>query len=149
LGWHGALSADVILSPHGGPQFIDINPRLVEPANAYLSGVDLVSALLEIARTGSADSQGKGRPGAETHQLLLAILGAAQHTGRRREIARQLQAALAHRDGYRTSTEELTPVRRDPLTVVPVVIATLATLAQPSAWRHLTSGSVNAYSLTP
>jgi hypothetical protein len=31
LGWHGALSADVILSPDG-PQFIDINPRLVEPS---------------------------------------------------------------------------------------------------------------------
>jgi hypothetical protein len=148
LGWHGALSADVILGPEG-PQFIDINPRLVEPANAYLSGVDLVGALLEIARTGSAAPQSNGRPGIETHQLLLAVLGTAQHSGRRREIARQLQTALAHWDDYRTSTEELTPLRGDPLTVIPVAIATLATLVRPRAWRHFTSSSVNAYSLTP
>jgi biotin carboxylase len=139
----------VILSPDDGPQFIDINPRLVEPANAYLSGVDLVGALLEIACTGGAASQSKGRPGIETHQLLLAILGTAQHSGRRREIARQLRAALTHQDGYRTSTEELTPLRRDPLTVIPVAIAALATIARPSAWRNFVSGSVDAYSLTP
>ncbi len=44
LQWHGALSADVVLS-EDGPLFIDINPRLVEPQNAYLSGVDLVGAM--------------------------------------------------------------------------------------------------------
>jgi biotin carboxylase len=41
LGWHGALSADLILTPEG-PVFIDVNPRLVEPVNAARSGVDLV-----------------------------------------------------------------------------------------------------------
>ena len=37
LNWHGALSADVILTA-AGPQFIDLNPRLVEPVNAHRSG---------------------------------------------------------------------------------------------------------------
>ena len=148
LGWHGALSADVILSPHG-PQFIDINPRLVEPVNAYRSGVDLVSALLDTACSGTAEPQATGRPGVQTHQLLLALLGAAQHDGRRRDIARQLWAALSRQDGYHASTEELTPLRHDPLTVVPVAIAALATLIRPGTWRHFTSGSVEAYALTP
>src|SRR6185312_9035091 len=49
LDWHGALSADVIIGPDG-PRFIDINPRLVEPANALASGVDLAGALVEVAR---------------------------------------------------------------------------------------------------
>lgn len=148
LGWHGALSADVILSPDG-PQFIDINPRLVEPVNAHRSGVDLVSALLETARSGTAEPQPTGRPGVQTHQLLLAVLGAAQHDGRRRDIARQLWAAAWHQDGYHASTEELTPVQRDPLTSVPVAVAALATLIRPATWRHFTSGSVQAYALTP
>ena len=39
LGWHGALSADVILGADS-PAFIDINPRLVEPANAARAGVN-------------------------------------------------------------------------------------------------------------
>lgn len=148
LGWHGALSADVILIPDG-PQFIDINPRLVEPVNASRSGVDLVGALLETARSGTAEPQATGRPGVQTHQLLLAVLGAAQHDGRRRDIARQLWAAACHQDGYRASTEELTPLRYDPLTIVPVAIAAVATLIRPPTWRHLTSGSVGAYALTP
>ncbi len=66
-----------------GPRFIDINPRLVEPANAYLSRVDLVSAMLDTASTGNAAPREDARPGVQTHQLLLAILGAAQHGGRR------------------------------------------------------------------
>lgn len=148
LGWHGALSADVILS-RDGPQFIDINPRLVEPVNAYRSGVDLVSALLDTARSGTAEPQATGRPGVQTHQLLLAVLGAAQHDGRRRDVAHQLWTALSRQDGYRASTEELTPLRHDPLTVVPVAIAALATLIRPATWRHFTSGSVEAYALTP
>ncbi len=64
LGWHGALSADVILSP-AGIQFIDINPRLVEPVNALDSGVDLVRALVEVARSGTSRPQPPARPGRE------------------------------------------------------------------------------------
>jgi hypothetical protein len=148
LGWHGALSADVILSPDG-PQFIDINPRLVEPINAYRSGVDLVGALLDTARSGGAEPQAGGRTGIRTHQLLLAVLGAAQHNGRRRAVARQLWEAAFHQDGYRASTEELTPLYHDPLTIVPVAAAAIATVIRPATWRHFTSGSVGAYALTP
>jgi hypothetical protein len=41
LRWHGALSFDYILpADNRGPVYIDANPRLVEPMNAYLSGVN-------------------------------------------------------------------------------------------------------------
>ena len=48
LSWHGALSADVILTSDG-PVVIDVNPRLVEPGNASRAGVDLVDAMLNAA----------------------------------------------------------------------------------------------------
>ena len=67
LDWHGALSADVIDGP-AGPVFIDINPRLVEPVNALESGVDLVRALVEVARADTSRPQPPGRPGVRTHQ---------------------------------------------------------------------------------
>jgi hypothetical protein len=153
LGWHGALSADVILAAQG-PQFIDINPRLVEPVNAFLSGVDLVGTLLEVARSGTATPQPAGRPGVRTHQTLLAILGAAEHGGRRRDVLRELGCALARSGRYRHSTEELTPVRwdgtgADPVTAIPAVGAAVATLIRPAAWRYFTAGATNAYSLSP
>jgi len=148
LGWHGALSADVIIGPDG-PRFIDINPRLVEPVNALASGVDLAGALVEVARSGSSRvPQPTAAPGARTHQLLLAVLGAA-HQGGRRAVARELVHAVLHRGEYRGSREELTPGRGDPLAPLPVMVIALATLIRPDAWRHFVGGSAGAYSLTP
>jgi glutathione synthase/RimK-type ligase-like ATP-grasp enzyme len=159
LGWHGALSADVIIGPDG-PRFIDINPRLVEPANALASGVDLTGALVEVARaparpaarsaarSGSVQPQPAAAPGARTHQLLLAVLGAAQQGGRR-AVARELVHAVLHRGEYRGSREELTPGRGDPLAPLPVMVIALATLIRPEAWRRFVGGSAGAYSLTP
>ena len=148
LGWHGALSADVIIGPDG-PRFIDINPRLVEPVNALASGVDLAGALVEVARSGSSRvPQPAAAPGARTHQLLLAVLGAA-HQGGRRDVARELVQAVLHRGEYRGSREELTPGRGDPLAPLPVMAIALATLIRPDAWRHFVGGSAGAYSLTP
>jgi hypothetical protein len=147
LGWHGALSADVILSPDG-PVFIDINPRLVEPVNALASGVDLVRAMVEVARSGASRPQRAGRPGVRTHQLLLAVLGAAEQGGRR-EVVREVGHAMTHRGDYRASREELTPPGGDPLAVLPVAVTALATLIRPALGRYFTSGSTGAYSLTP
>jgi biotin carboxylase len=147
LKWHGALSADVIDGPEG-PVFIDINPRLVEPANALASGVDLTGALVQVAATGTSRPQPDGAPGVRTHQLLLAVLGAAQR-GRRRDVAGELTGAVLRRGSYRDSREELTPGRGDLLAPVPVTVAALATLAWPPAWRQFVAGSAGAYSLTP
>ena len=129
LDWHGALSADMILGPEG-PQFIDVNPRLVEPVNALASGVDLVRALMEVATSGTSRPQPDGQAGARTHQLLLAVLGAAQR-GSRREVARELRDAALGRGSYRGSREELTPGRRDPLGPLPVAVTALTTLIRP------------------
>ena len=153
LSWHGALSADVIVTAEG-PRFIDINPRLVEPANAFVSGVDLTGALVEVARSGTAATQPPGNPGARTHQALLAILGVAADSGRRRDILRELRQALTRTGPYRHGIEELTPVRWpgtgvDPVTAIPAVAATLATLIRPAAWRHFAAGATSAYSLSP
>jgi glutathione synthase/RimK-type ligase-like ATP-grasp enzyme len=147
LGWHGALSADVILGPDG-PRFIDVNPRLVEPVNALACGVDLAGALVEVARSGSAQPRPAAVPGARTHQLLLAVLGAAQRGGRR-DVARELVHGVLRRGEYRGSREELTPGRGDPLAPLPVAATALATLIRPDAWRHFVGGSAGAYSLTP
>ena len=150
LGWHGALSADIILTPQG-PQLIDINPRLVEPVNAYLSGTDLVGTLIEVARCGTARHPAAGardRQRIRTHQLLLAVLGASREEGRL-AVARQLWDALRRGGDYRDSAEELTPLRGDPLAAVPVTVAALATLIRPAMWRYFAGGAVGAYSLTP
>jgi len=148
LRWHGGLSADAILT-EAGPVFIDVNPRMVEPGNAWRSGVDLTGALLDVARGGQPEAQPPGRPGVATHQLLLAVLGAGADGRGRRGAAAEILDAVAHCGSYRGSAEELTPVRGDPLAAVPVVVAAAAMLVRPALWRRLTSGSVAGYALTP
>jgi len=153
LNWHGALSADVILTAEG-PQFIDINPRLVEPVNAFVSGVDLTGALVEVARSGTGTPQTPGNPGVRTHQALLAILGVAARSGRRRDILRELLHAVTRSGHYRHSTEELTPVHWagtgiDPITAIPAVAAAVATLIRPAACYRFAAGATSAYSLSP
>jgi len=148
LGWHGALSADAILT-RTGPVFIDINPRLVEPGNARRSGVDLTGAMLEVAVGGTPPARLSGRPGVKTHQLLLAVLGAGAEGRGRRGVVAEILAALTHAGLYRGSAEELTPVRRDLEAAVPVLAAALALLIRPVLWRRLSSGAVADYALTP
>ncbi|CAN5461179.1 ATP-grasp domain-containing protein [soil metagenome] len=151
LDWHGALSADVILGPDG-PMVIDVNPRLVEPMNAWRAGVDLVGAMLEVAgptRGRAGDPAPAGRDGVRTHQLLLAVLGAAQDGRGRRGVARELGAAALSRGDYRDSAEELAPARHDLRTLAPVVAASLSTFARPSRWQSFSSGSVSTYAMGP
>jgi hypothetical protein len=148
LRWHGALSADAILTGQG-PLYIDINPRLVEPANALRAGVDLVTPLIELAFGATPQTQPPGRPGVPTHQLLLAVLGAAQRTGRRWPVIAELAAAVCHDADYHGSTEELTPVRHDVRAAIPVALAVAATVTWPATWRWFTVGGVANYALSP
>jgi len=148
LTWHGALSLDVIL-PGGsaaGALVIDVNPRLVEPANAWRSGTDLVAAMVELSRGAHPDAQPSGREAVATHQLLLAVLRAAA-TGRRAVLS-ELHDALRRRGSYRDSVEELTPLAGDRRAAIPVAVAALAALAGPRVARALSSGTVRNYAIS-
>jgi hypothetical protein len=147
LGWHGALSFDAIANAGSDPEFavIDVNPRLVEPGNAWRAGVDLVGALIAVSRGEPVDVAPSPTPGVRTHQLLLAVLGARD----RRSVVREVLGAMTRRGPYAGSAEELTPARGDPLAPVPVVAAAAATLVTPRASAWFTGGATAAYALTP
>jgi hypothetical protein len=148
LRWHGPLSMDVILTAQG-PVVIDINPRLVEPMNAYLSGVDLVGVVLDLACRRHPPTQMAGRSGTRSRQLLLAILGAAEHEGSRIAVVRELILALRQRGEYANAVEELTPLGGDLIALVPALVAAISTIVWPPVWRSFRAGAVGPYSLTP
>ena len=145
-----SLSAErvraAILTPDG-PCYIDVNPRLVEPANAWWSGVDLVDMMLRISVGESPAPVRPGRSDVRTHQLLLAVLAAAA-VGRAAVIRELLEAARG-RGPFQDSHEELTPLHADPLAAVPLLLTSVATLVQPRAWRRFATGAVTSYALTP
>nr|WP_041757144.1 ATP-grasp domain-containing protein [Bradyrhizobium sp. ORS 278] len=148
LDWHGGLSMDVIIGDDG-PVIIDVNPRLVEPANALAAGVDLVGAMLDAATGGSGPERPAGAAGVRTRQTLLAILGAAQQHGTRTAVLREAINAIFARADYAGCAEELTPVTGDLRAAIPVLVALAASLIRPSLWRRFHAGAVGPYAVTP
>lgn len=148
LSWHGALSADAILTD-AGPVYIDINPRLVEPGNAWRAGIDLVTPMLDLALAKAPVIQRSGEAGIATHQMLLAVRRAAESRHPRRAVCSELILAARHRKSYSDSVEELTPVHRDPRSALFVAAVSLVIAVRPSTWRSLSSRSVSNYALTP
>lgn len=148
LGWHGPISMDVIVTSDG-PLVIDVNPRLVEPINAHIAGVDLVGAMLELALGRHPPAMPEGKPGVRSRQLLLSVLGAAAEQESRAAVLGVLIDALRGRGDYKGTTEELTPVGGDPVAALPVALALLVTLVKPSLWRLFHAGATGPYALTP
>jgi len=142
LAWHGALSVDYVLPDDSAtPLLIDCNPRLVEPMNAYLAGVDLVGLLLRVSQGEVPAALPESRAGVRTHLAMQVLLGCASRGGTRRDILCECWRLLTGRGPYADSAEELTPVRLDWLSAVPLaMIATLLLIAPKLALRLARSG---------
>jgi len=150
LNWHGALSFDYILEQATGtPYFIDANPRLVEPMNAWLSGVDLPGALLQVSLGENPPAQALGRAGVVTRLGLMGLLDAARQRNRRRDILREIALLALSVGRYRGSREELVPLATDPWCALPLGIVVARLLRTPQAAARFSETTVAAYSLTP
>ena len=148
LGWHGALSVDYIMPDDGaGPLFIDCNPRLVEPFNAFQSGTDLVTLLLRVSQGETPAVLPEGRAGVLTHLAMQALLGLASRGGSRRDVAKEFGRLLDHGGPYAGSSEELTPLSHDGLGAVPVGMTMALLLASPTLATRLASGGFGAHLL--
>jgi hypothetical protein len=148
LDWHGALSIDYIMPDDGSaPLLIDCNPRLVEPFNAYRSGVDLVGLLLLISLGATPAALPEGREGVLTHLAMQALLGCGARGGTRRDIARECVRLFAKRGPYVGSTEELTPVRCDWMSAVPLAVTAALLLVSPKSAIKLARGGFGAHLL--
>jgi predicted ATP-grasp superfamily ATP-dependent carboligase len=150
LNWHGALSFDYIRDEATKtPHFIDANPRLVEPMNAWLSGVDLPGALLQISLGETPRAQPEGRAGVLTRLGLMGLLDAARQRQHRRDILREIGLLASSSGRYRGSLEELVPLRTDPWCAIPLGVVVAKLLRAPASAARLSEITVAAYSLTP
>ena len=148
LGWHGALSVDYLLPLDSAtPLLIDCNPRLVEPMNAYRAGTDLVDLLLRISLGETPAALPESREGVLTHLSMQALLGCASRGGTRRDIIGECWCLLKGRAPYAGSSEELTPVRLDWPSAVPLAMTAMLLLASPGLANKLARGGFGAHLL--
>jgi predicted ATP-grasp superfamily ATP-dependent carboligase len=150
LHWHGALSFDYIRDDISNtPYFIDANPRLVEPMNAWLSGVDLPGALLQVSLGRTPPVQADGRAGVSTRLGLMGLLDAARQRRRRRDVLLEILKLATSSGRYRGTREELVPLWTDPWLVIPLAVVVTKLLRAPETAARLSETTVAAYSLTP
>jgi predicted ATP-grasp superfamily ATP-dependent carboligase len=150
LAWHGALSVDYVLPDDSAtPLLIDCNPRLVEPMSAYLAGLDLVGLLLAVSQGETPAAAAESRAGVRTHLAMQVLLGCASRGGTRRDLVRECWRLLVGSGPYANSAEELTPVRLDWFSAVPLVMTAIFLLAVPKRAAALARGGWGAHLLDP
>ena len=151
LAWHGPLALDYLFDEAiGNPTYIEANPRLVEPMNAALSGVNLADMTVRVA-LGETEASGVtlfGHSGRRSHSLLAILLGIADHSGSRQEVLRTIAQDIRGLGIFAGSREDLTPVRVDPPSLIPLAAVTGQLLLRPRAAQHIAASTVKAYSLT-
>jgi predicted ATP-grasp superfamily ATP-dependent carboligase len=151
LEWHGPLALEYIFDEEiGRLAYIEANPRLGEPMNATLSGVNLADLTVRVAlgEMGAFGDIKRGRPGRRSHSLLAVLLGIANRGGSRRELLDTIVQDVRGRGLFAESSEELTPVYMDPPSLIPLGVATGLLLLCPRVAHHIKASAVSAYSLT-
>jgi predicted ATP-grasp superfamily ATP-dependent carboligase len=149
LGWQGALSIDYLMpNDDPTPRLIDCNPRLVEPMSAHLAGTNLLDLLLQVSRGEAPAALPESRAGVRTHLAMQALLGVAARGGTRREVLREGRRLWRGREPYAGSREEMTPVKTDWLSAVPVAATAALLVAQPRSALHLARGGFGAHFLS-
>jgi hypothetical protein len=130
------------------PLLIDCNPRLVEPMNAYLAGTDLVSLLLDVSRGETPAPLPPSREGVRTHLAIQALLGVAARERSWRAVLHECWHLWRGNGPYTGSREEMTPVREDWMSTMPLATTAALLLARPSAANALARGGFGAHLLS-
>jgi len=147
LNWHGSFSADYFWEEaHSRPSYIDADPRITEPMDAYFNGVDLAELQVLLSLGEHPARIPHGTSGAQSHNLVQVMLGAASD-GSRLEVLRQVARVVLKKGPYEHSREGMTPVLVDPPAAIPVVVILAALLANPGLERRLTHGTIARYAL--
>jgi hypothetical protein len=152
LSWHGALAVDYFFEPTTNqPLYIEANPRLVEPMNGVLSGVNLPDILVRLSLGESFKDAGikSGTEGVLSHSLLATLFGLAAANAPRIRMIREVLQAILRRGVYSGSQEDLTPIRLDLFSLVPMSIGSACLLWNSRNAGRLSAHTVADYSLTP
>ena len=148
LNWHGALFIDYFYDRDSGrPEYIECNPRIGEPVNALLSGINLPQLLVQVSRGQSPPPAPLGRPGVGTHNLFMILMSMAHEGQGRAALVREIRECAAGRGLYENSEDELTRPHDDSLSRLPRLWVTAQLLVWPGVARRIVAKTIENYSL--
>lgn len=148
LNWHGAFFIDYFYDVASGrPEYIEANPRIGEPVNAMLSGINLPELLVRISLGESPQPVAPGRVGVRTHNLLMVLMSAAHQGQRRNALIREIRQCIGGRGLYEKSEDELIRTWEDPRSRLPRFWTILQLLTYPKIARRIVTKTIANYAL--
>jgi len=149
LAWHGPIFMEYFFDPtSGSSSFIEINPRIGEVSNAWLSGTNLVEATLRIALGERCEPLPPGRLGVRSHAGFVWLILEAAEGGNRRALWRRARHIWQLGRLTPAVENETTRFRDDPLSLLPAIKTYAHLLCSPRAARQMLTGAVDAYALS-
>jgi predicted ATP-grasp superfamily ATP-dependent carboligase len=148
LNWHGAFFSDYFFdAATGRPEYIETNPRIGEPVNALLSGINLPQLVVQIALGESPPVAPLGRFGVRTHNLLMILMSAAHAGQNRSALVQEIRDCRAGRGLYEYSQDELIRPDEDPMSRLPRFWIATQLLAYPPIARQIVAKTIENYAL--
>ena len=143
LNWYGCLTLDFIYTD-GTPYYIECNPRMIEPANAAKAGVNFPLLLIALAKGDlNTDKLIVGEAGIKTHSTMALILGSAEKYSNRKLLLKIFWNSMLCRGDFTSSTEVLTPIKKDILNIIPLVFVMFRLSLNPRKFYSIAGNSVN------
>jgi predicted ATP-grasp superfamily ATP-dependent carboligase len=148
LNWHGSLSIDYFWDEDGGqPAYIDANPRITEPMNAVVNGLNLADMQVQLSLGREIQPQPAQRSGLKSHSAMQAILGAAGRRHSRLDVLRDVWQVVFKKSIYQGSQEGMTPVCQDFPSILPFSLVLTSLLLNPASEHSLALRTISNYSL--
>ena len=148
LNWHGALSVEYFFdTATGQPEYYECNPRIGETFNAFLSGVNLPQALVQVSMNRHVERLPDSRPGIRTHSGFMAVMDRAVKGGGRRQLLSTMREIRRHEGVFSGAQDELTRPREDWLSAIPAAWLVARLLVRPAVARDIVRQTVDNYSL--
>lgn len=149
LKWHGCFMLDYIYNDQTKtPYYIEANPRLGETMNATLSGFNIAEMLTKLSLKELSNKSIKLQFGFKTNSLMATLLGIGSRGGSRKEIIFEIVKAVSKSGNYKNSEEELTPIKKDFYSIVPILFITLKLLVNPNSATQIAAKTIQNYSIS-
>ncbi len=149
LNWHGPLAIDYFYEKiRNIPYYIDASPRLVEPMNACINGVNIPEYLVQLSNNNTSSIPVNRTAGRKNHMLMLALLYLADNNGSRKALVREVFSALRAEGIYADSVEELTNATNDFLSLVPLVFVIVKLIFSKASSGAISGSTVKNYALS-
>jgi predicted ATP-grasp superfamily ATP-dependent carboligase len=148
LAWHGAMSVEYFFNAATGRhEMYECNPRIGETFNAFLSGVNLPEALVQVSIDQAVATLPKPTTGLRSHSGFMVLMHEALRGATRGDLRGIIRQIHRGEGVYYNSQDELTRPCEDWLSAIPAGWITARLLARPSVARKIVEKTVNNYSL--